>query len=58
MNLALKADAAELVKLRYFGGFEMREIAAILQIAPRPANNLWAYARAWLAVRLGDRKLQ
>jgi hypothetical protein len=26
-------------------------------IAPRTADNLWAYARAWLAVRLGERKL-
>jgi RNA polymerase sigma factor (TIGR02999 family) len=55
---SVKPDAAELVKLRYFGGFEMREIAAILQISPRSADNLWAYARAWLAVRLGDGKMQ
>jgi RNA polymerase sigma factor (TIGR02999 family) len=55
---SVKAEAAELVKLRYFGGFEMREIASILSIAPRTADNLWAYARAWLAVRLADREPQ
>jgi RNA polymerase sigma factor (TIGR02999 family) len=54
----VKAEAAELVKLRYFGGFEMREIAAMLHISSRTADNLWAYARAWLAVRLADHQSQ
>jgi RNA polymerase sigma factor (TIGR02999 family) len=40
--------AADLVKLRYFAGLTLREAAAALGISPRTADNLWAYARAWL----------
>jgi RNA polymerase sigma factor (TIGR02999 family) len=40
--------AAELVKLRYFVGFTMEEAAAALDLAPRSAERLWTYARAWL----------
>jgi RNA polymerase sigma factor (TIGR02999 family) len=42
------SQAAELVKLRYFGGLALPEVAAILNISPRSADRLWAYARAWL----------
>ena len=45
-------QAAELVKLRYFAGFTLKEIAELLNIAPRTADNLWSYARAWLAVKI------
>lgn len=41
--------AAELVKLRYFAGFTIPEAAEVLGVSPRTADNLWAYARAWLA---------
>jgi RNA polymerase sigma factor (TIGR02999 family) len=40
--------AAELVKLRYFAGLPIPQAAEILGIAPRSADRLWAYARAWL----------
>jgi RNA polymerase sigma factor (TIGR02999 family) len=40
--------AAELVKLRYFAGLTGREAARILNISPRKADQVWAYARAWL----------
>lgn len=46
------AKAAELVKLRYFAGFTIAESAEILGIAPRTADNLWSYARAWLSVEV------
>ena len=39
---------AELVKLRYFAGLSNREAAECLGIAPRTADNYWAYAKAWL----------
>lgn len=42
------ADAAELVKLRYFAGMTASEAAAVLGVSLRTANRLWAYARAWL----------
>ncbi len=41
-------SAAELVKLRYFVGMTMEEAAAALDMAPRSAERLWTYARAWL----------
>lgn len=40
--------AAELVKLRYFAGLTGRETAGVLNISPRKADQIWAYARAWL----------
>jgi RNA polymerase sigma factor (TIGR02999 family) len=45
---AVDAQAAELVKLRYFTGLSIPEAARVLGIAPRSADRLWAYARAWL----------
>ncbi len=47
-------EAAELVKLRYFAGFTNADAAEILNISPRQANKLWAYARVWLAAELGE----
>jgi RNA polymerase sigma factor (TIGR02999 family) len=47
-------QAAELVKLRYFAGFSNSEAAEFLRISPRKANQVWAYARAWLREELGD----
>jgi RNA polymerase sigma factor (TIGR02999 family) len=47
-------QAAELVKLRYFAGFSNAEAASCLGISPRKANQVWAYARAWLREELGD----
>src|SRR5262245_52808399 len=40
--------AAELVKLRFFVGLTGREAAGVLNISPRKADQVWAYARAWL----------
>ena len=47
-------QAAELVKLRYFAGCTNAEAATLLGISPRKANQVWAYARAWLLEELGD----
>ncbi len=51
---AANPQAAELVKLRYFSGFTNAEAAALLGISARKANQVWAYARAWLREELGD----
>jgi RNA polymerase sigma factor (TIGR02999 family) len=45
---AVDARAAELVKLRYFAGLSIPQAAEALNISPRSADRLWAYARAWL----------
>jgi RNA polymerase sigma factor (TIGR02999 family) len=47
-------EAAELVKLRFFAGFTNAEAAALLGMSPRRANQVWAYARAWLREELDD----
>ena len=51
---AASPQAAELVKLRYFSGFSNAEAAALLGFSARKANQVWAYARAWLREELGD----
>jgi RNA polymerase sigma factor (TIGR02999 family) len=51
---AANARAAELVKLRYFAGFSNAEAASLLGISPRKADQVWAYARAWLREEVGD----
>jgi RNA polymerase sigma factor (TIGR02999 family) len=40
--------AAEVVKLRYFVGMTIPEVAEALDIAPRTADRHWLFARAWL----------
>jgi RNA polymerase sigma factor (TIGR02999 family) len=40
--------AANLVKLRFFVGLTMEEVARALNISVRSAYDTWAYARAWL----------
>jgi RNA polymerase sigma factor (TIGR02999 family) len=45
---AADARAAELVRLRYFAGLSLPDAARVLNMAPRSADRLWAYARAWL----------
>src|SRR6266851_250644 len=50
----INPQAAELVKLRYFAGFSNAEAASFLGLSPRKANQVWAYARAWLREELGD----
>ncbi|MGI9471994.1 MAG: sigma-70 family RNA polymerase sigma factor [Rubripirellula sp.] len=41
-------QAVELVHLRYFAGFSNVEAAKLLNVSPRTADRLWAFARAWL----------
>ena len=50
--------AAEVVKLRYFVGMTIAEIAEALAMSPRTADRHWAFARAWLkrAIEGADRE--
>lgn len=41
-------QAAELVKLRFFVGFNMQQTAQALHIPLRTAERTWTYARTWL----------
>jgi RNA polymerase sigma factor (TIGR02999 family) len=52
---ATDAQAAELVKLRFFAGLTIQQAAEALNVSPRTADFVWAYARAWLLRKLeGD----
>jgi RNA polymerase sigma factor (TIGR02999 family) len=44
----LDGTKAEIVKLRFFGGLENREIADVLGISERTVERGWRFARAWL----------
>jgi RNA polymerase sigma factor (TIGR02999 family) len=46
------ARAAELVKLRFFAGLTGEQAAEVLGISRRTADQVWAYARAWLFEKL------
>jgi RNA polymerase sigma factor (TIGR02999 family) len=48
-------DKAELVKLRFFAGLTMPEIAQVLKISLATAERHWTYARTWLYAELKDR---
>ena len=41
-------EAGELVKLRYFVGLTIAQIAETMGISKRTADRIWAYAKAWL----------
>jgi RNA polymerase sigma factor (TIGR02999 family) len=41
-------QAARLVELRHFAGLTIPEAADALDISPRTADRVWAFARAWL----------
>jgi RNA polymerase sigma factor (sigma-70 family) len=46
-------DLAQLVEMRYFGGYSEAEIAALRGITERTVRRHWDKARAWLFVALG-----
>jgi RNA polymerase sigma factor (TIGR02999 family) len=50
-------QAAALVKLRFFAGFEHQEAAEILGLGRRAADRLWLLARTWLYRTLRDKDL-
>ena len=50
---AVDPELAELVEMRYFGGYSETEIAELLGVAERTVRRRWDKARAWLFVALG-----
>jgi RNA polymerase sigma factor (TIGR02999 family) len=46
---------AELVKLRFFAGLTMPEIAQVMKISLATVERHWTYARTWLFAELKDR---
>ena len=47
------ARAAQIVELRYFGGYEENEIAEMLGISYRTVRRDWRSARAFLLAEMG-----
>ena len=45
---AIAPRKAQLVKLRYFVGFTMPEVAEMLDISQSTAEADWTYAKTWL----------
>lgn len=50
---AADPGVAELVKLRYFAGLTVEQVARFQGISRRTAVDHWAYARAWLRRQIG-----
>jgi RNA polymerase sigma factor (TIGR02999 family) len=50
----LQPRLAKVVELRFFGGLEVEETAALLDCSPRTVKRDWALARAWLIRELGS----
>jgi RNA polymerase sigma factor (TIGR02999 family) len=46
--------AAQVVKLRFFGGLTIAQAAQAIGISPATADNDWAYARSWLRMQLAS----
>jgi RNA polymerase sigma factor (TIGR02999 family) len=42
------ANAAEMAKLRFFGGLTLEEAGQVLGVTKRTADRYWAFARVWL----------
>ena len=45
---ACDPDAAEVVRLRYFAGLSVAEVATALSVSTSTVKRSWAFARAWL----------
>jgi DNA-directed RNA polymerase specialized sigma24 family protein len=42
----------ELVKLRFFAGLTNEQAARLLGVSTNTADRYWAYARAWIRLRI------
>jgi RNA polymerase sigma factor (TIGR02999 family) len=51
---AVDPELAELVEMRYFGGYAEAEIGELLGVTERTVRRRWDKARAWLFVTLGN----
>jgi RNA polymerase sigma factor (TIGR02999 family) len=50
------AQAAEVVRLRFFAGLDIEQTAKVLGISPRTVKRQWQFARAWLYRELDSSK--
>ena len=55
---ALDERKARVVELRFFCGLESKEVAHVLGVSRATVADDWSFARAWLAVELGDERTE
>ncbi len=48
------ADLAQLVKLRFYGGLQMEQVAELQGVSKSTAERRWTFAKAWLSHKLGQ----
>jgi RNA polymerase sigma factor (TIGR02999 family) len=48
------AEAAQLVKLRFYTGLSVEEAADVMGMARATAYRTWSHAKAWLRTKLGE----
>ena len=53
---ALDPRKAQIVELRYFGGFSAEETGLLLDLSSRTIKREWRWAKAWLYRELGEEK--
>jgi len=46
--------AAEVLRLRFYAGLKVADVAQLLGVSSRTVNRDWLFARAWLHERLAD----
>lgn len=46
--------AAEIVKLRFFGGLTLEEAGEVMGVTERTAKRYWSFARAWLYAEMQE----
>ena len=51
---AKDAEAAQLVKLRFYAGLSVEDAADVMGLARATAYRTWNYAKAWLRTNLGE----
>lgn len=47
-------EAADVVKLKFFGGLSLGEIAESMDVSLRTVNRRWTFGRVWLAKHLSE----
>jgi RNA polymerase sigma factor (TIGR02999 family) len=50
--MAIDAVKGELVKLRFFAGLTNEQAATVLGVSTNTTDRYWAYARAWIRLRI------
>ena len=55
---ASDAELGEIVRLRFFAGLSVEQVAAALELSPRTVKRRWSFARAWLLAQLRDADIE